>query len=465
LAHSIHADHVLLNVGVNPTPLIPDYYFDIFTTVIHVCPGSFPGVLRLLSEKEYILNIDVNQYNIDAYLVQLGLESSPFYLELAVQVGLSYPCLSIPRNAYLIGRVCDLHHLSNPLTGALNLLRKLPFRQLLFSSCPQYIPFFSHLAPCFYLPTDISLRFWMLKSDQANWIMRNTIIRLDGNLLSSFHPGRSYLFNKLINDFSDRFAFPEIKNLDRSAWLSVLRNTRIVIQHGLNGNAHPPFLTALSSGCLPFINRSSSRSLSMALDVNLAPVTYDTPEHLESLLLSIDYQQQPPLITSLSSSVHSVLLDNTVRWHQHLLYPDIGYSFNNRLDNCRFSQTPPFSIHNLYDQFVVLQAIQELLRRLSYFSKGCSPRLNLYIPLNSNSNIVRPDILYDLTSNIELLWQSQVNVVNRIDSEIAQSHVCLGHALSIVKKRLSLFPFAVSFDTEQSDLLENVKVSTLDLPQ
>jgi hypothetical protein len=464
LAHSIHADHVLLNVGVNPAPLIPDYYFDFFATVIHLCPGPKPGVLRLLSENEYILNIDNNQYNIDAYLGQFGLESSPFYIELAVQVGLSYPCLSIPRNAYLIGRVCDLHHLSNPLTGALKLLRSLPFRQLLFSSCPQYIPFFSHIAPCFYLPTDISLRFWMLNSDQINWKKRNIIIRLDGKLLSPLHPGRSYLYNKLINDISDRFAFPEIKNLDRSAWLAVLRNTRIVIQHGLNGNAHPPFLTALSSGCLPFLDRASSRTLALALDVNLDPLTYDTPEHLEYLLSSINHQQQPSFITSLSSSVHAVLLDITVHWHQHLLYPHAFYSVNNRQDYCRFYHAPPVSIHDLHDQFVVLQAIQELLRRLSYFSKGCTPRLNLYVPLNSNSNFIRLDILSGLVANIELLWRSQVNVMSWIESEIALPHVCLDHALCIVKKRLSLFPFSVSFDTEQSDLLKYIKVSTLDLP-
>ena len=134
---------ILINIGINPRPQCPSYYNNFFNKIIHLCPGKSPGKHSRLNKNEILINIDARGFNLQSY--GLCQESENTYVEIALQSGINYGNLLIPDNCYIIGRVCDIHHLNNPLISIIDYTRWLNFKCLVFSSCPQYISLFESI--------------------------------------------------------------------------------------------------------------------------------------------------------------------------------------------------------------------------------------------------------------------------------------------------------------------------------
>jgi len=452
--------YTLINVGVNPKPAVPEYYFNIFRNILHICPGSRPGLLRQVGNHEFLLNITGAGYNLNAYFNSIGFLGNSFCIELALQSGVNYHGLIIPPKALLIGRICDIHHLSNPLTSVYRVLNSMRFNCILISSCPHYIPILQEMLPCFYLPTDINLTDWKTCFNKQKWLKRSIRLHLDGSLVSRLHPSRSLIFNRLFAFEYSKIDLPECKALNRAEWFARLGKSQIVVQHGLNGNAHPPFLAALSRGALPLIDRLSSETLSKVLAINLNRFTYDCPSDLINLLqvdsATLFDECDLPVV---SEAVRLRIYSNISAWSNHL-----ASASEKSLDSCRAPTQSIIHSCNIYPLDVdhevlsVLQAFQELMRRLSYLSKGSVPFLCIVASIN-NENINKDymEFISYIYDKICSLWP--VNLIDMpLDEHCKNSVVSIDVALQAIAYRISKNPFTWIFETQSSILTSRILV-------
>jgi len=456
-------NRTLLNVGVNPAPAVPEYYLEFFDVVIHICPGQSPG-LRQVGHQEYIYNLARPVFDITSVIDSLSLSESSVSIEIALQSGISYPGLACPDDALIIGRMCDLHHLDNPLTQAFSLLGIADFGCLVFSSCPHYVTLFSSVLPCFYLPTDIDLSQWEPADDVDQWLTRPVRLHLDGKLLSLLHPTRSYLFNSLYASFGHQIVLPDCKQRTRDDWLVRLGESQIVVQCGLNGNAHPPFLAAIAKGSIPLIDSLSSWTLSRILRVNLSHLTYRSPSHLAALL------QLPPrclydysAIVDISTSIRLLMQRNISDW---FFFLECALRRSTR-SPCSspvivHSRTTFVSSHllELQQSLVFLQALQELIRRCSYLSRGVLPSVVLYKPEMVTFGAVSASrFFFDVCDQALSLWPVQLGNSLSLDPSYYRS-ISIDEALAILAFRLKPRRFCHLFHVDSNELTASIRVTT-----
>lgn len=457
-------DRTLLNVGINQAPAVPEYYLEFFDTVIHICPGEHPGYLRQAGHQEYIFNLAQPSFDITGVIDSLCLAESSLFIEVALQSGIFYPGLTCPDDALIIGRMCDLHHLDNPLTQAFSLLEIAEFSCLVFSSCPHHITLFSSVLPCFYLPTDIDLCQWEPPDDVDQWLTRPIRLHLDGNPLSSLHPTRSYLINTLYASFGRQIILPDCKQRSRDDWLFRLGESQIVVQCGLNGNAHPPFLAALARGSIPLIDSLSSWTLSRTLGVNLSHLTYRSPSHLAALL-----QLSPRCLYDYSSILG---ISASIR---HLIQRYISDWFSFLECSVRKSSDIPCSgpmtvrprtafasshLMELQDRLIFLQAFQELIRRCSYLSRGVLPSVVLYQPkIIAHGAVSAPRSFFDVCDHAARLWPIQLGNTLSLDSSYCRS-TSIDEALAILAFKLKRRRFCRLFQVRSNELTACVRVTT-----
>jgi len=450
----------LLNVGINQAPAVPEYYSRFFDTIIHICPGEYPGHLRQVGHHEYIYNLASPSFDIIAIIESLSLLESTLCIEIALQSGISYPGLACPDDALIIGRMCDLHHLDNPLTQALSLLEIAAFECLVFSSCPHYITFFSSVLPCFYLPTDINLSQWILSDDISQWLSRPNRLHLDGKLLSTLHPTRSYLFNALFAFHSDQIVLPECEQRSHNEWLSRLGETQIVVQCGLNGNAHPPFLAAVAKGAIPLIDSLSSWTLSNILGVNLSHLTYRSPSHLAALLqLTPRYLYDYSSITAISTSIRNLMQRNVSDWFSFLqgaLHRSYGRPHLVSATRQSRSVSSIFHYNDLQQNMVFLQALQELIRRCSYLSHGELPSLVLYRPETLSFGTRSLPFVCEHAFN---LWPVQLGT-RLLQDRIPCRSTSIDEALVVLASKLKGRPFCHLFQVDSNELTASIHVAT-----
>lgn len=448
----------LINVGMNPMPAIPEYYFTVFERVLHICPGDYPGKWRHLRPNELIYNITSSGFNIPECLSRLSVPGELLFVELALESGLQYLSLSIPPNSFIIGRVCDLHHLHNPLTEVATFLKQLRLNCLVFSSCPHYMYLFEESFPCFYLPTDINLFGWQSSFSKADWLSRPTRLHLDGKLLSPLHPSRSYIFNSLFAYYSDIIRISCCHQYPRNEWLNKLNNSRIVVQHGLNGNAHPPFLAAISRGALPLIDELSANTLSRIFGIDLNSYSYSNVVELAEILSEPDAALFSRCdLQNISSTIRSHLTANYRQWQKYIL--DQVYLF--AANSCISYSPVPLPVNDyLFDRLFILQAVQELIRRLSYFARGNALPLSLVLPspLRTQDHKVSAQIV-SIYAEIRQIWP--VNVV--FEHDLHPDHAItydLNTALSITDAMMNLKPESRLFRVKSTDFMSAIYVSS-----
>lgn len=457
-------DRTLLNVGVNQAPAVPEYYLEFFDTVIHICPGEHPGCLRQVGTREYIFNLVRPSFDITGVIDSLSLPETSVFIEIALQSGISYHGLACPNDALIIGRMCDLHHLDNPLTQALSLLEVAEFGCLVFSSCPHYITLFSSLLPCFYLPTDIDLSQWEPADDVDQWLTRPVRLHLDGKPLSSLHPTRSYLINTLYASFGHQIILPDCKQRSRDDWLVRLGESQIVVQCGLNGNAHPPFLAAMAKGSIPLIDSLSSWTLSRILGVNLSHLTYRSPSHLAALLqLSPRYLYDYSAVVDISTSIRHLMQRYISDWFNFLecsLQKSSGSSCSGPMTvQPRIAFTSSHHME-LQQSLVFLQAFQELIRRCSYLSRGVLPSVVLYQPeLLTHSAVSAPRSFFDVCDHALSLWPVQLGNSLSLDSSYYRS-ITIDEALAILAFKLKRRRFVHLFQVDSNDFTASIRVRT-----
>lgn len=453
----------LVNVGINPSPAVPDYYYEYFDTIIHICPGKKPGKVVEISPNEYLYSISNTGFDIRGILYLLPNLESSIYIEIALQSGIDYPGLSFPSNAIIMGRMCDLHHLVNPLTGALSFLKIVNFDCLIFSSCPHYIKLFEEILPSFYLPTDINPSTWVEHSDSNEWLSRPIPLHIDGQLLSPLHPLRSYLYNFLYSYAENEIELPICKNYTRTEWISKLGLSQIVVQCGLNGNAHPPFLTAISRGAIPFIDPLSSWTLSQSLNINLRKQTYHNPSSLISLLRHTPLElYKATNIAYVSNAIRAQLNSNIKDWINFLNIRDLKLTkryFYNDTSGPSSSKAGLHAISNeTNDLFTLMQAFQELMRRCSYLSKGYAPLFSLVYPngYHNYTSSLRENYL-NAYNRLCITWPINVIPYEPLQS-IAKPVHSLDQALELLAKKLERGRFPRLFATNQNYLTASILV-------
>lgn len=451
---------ILVNIGLNPNPAIPQYYFNLFSSIYHICPGRNPGFWRDLRPRELIYNITTEGFDIAKCLHRLSRPPEDLFIEIALESGLQYPSLLIPSNAFVMGRICDLHHLNSPLVSIYKFLRELHVDCLLFSSCPHYIHLYEHHAPCFYLPTDIDLYGWNHNSCLADCSSRSIPIHLDGKLLSALHPGRSFIFNSLIAYHSHSFDLPEVRQYPRDQWLEILSLSRLVVQHGLNGNAHPPFLAALSRGALPIIDILSAYTLSRIFNIDLSLLSYRSlPDLVEILRMPYEIIYRRSNISELSASVGQMLAQSVHQWQLFVSKSCDTSNCRRAIDQCTVKTIP--TVHLNQNMILVIQGIQELIRRLAYFSKGVS----LPLILIDQAPIVQSD--YETAEQVKSFYQAltriwPLRVVNKQSIPAGFSNsITLSYALNWSAHILGRFPCARAFHVDLAPVMSSVHVSIL----
>jgi len=457
-------NRTLFNVGVNQAPAVPGYYLEFFDTVINICPGDHPGHLRQVGHHEYIFNLAQPSFDIIGIIDSLSLPESSVYIEIALQSGISYPGLSCPDDALIIGRICDLHHLDNPLTQAFSLLDIAEFSCLVFSSCPHYITLFSSVLPCFYLPTDIDLYQWKPADDVDQWLKRPVRLHLDGKPLSSLHPTRSYLVNTLYASFGRQIILPDCKQLSRDDWLVRLGESQIVVQCGLNGNAHPPFLAAMAKGAIPLIDSLSSWTLSRALGVNLSNFTYRSPSHLADLLqLSPRYLYDYSAVVDVSTSIRHLMQRYISDWYNFLegsVRKPSGSPCSGPMTVQLRTAFASSDLIELHKSLVFLQAFQELIRRCSYLSRGQFPSVVLYEPeVLTHGALSTTRSFFDVSDHVLRLWPVQLGNSLSLDSSYYRS-TSIDEALAILSFKLKRRRFCRLFQVGSNELTARIRVTT-----
>ena len=432
-------DSLLINLGHNPTPIVPEYYFSVFERVVHICPAAVENSVVSISQNEIVVRASACPFDVGFHLQRLGMHAGKIFVELAVQSGISYPGFSAPSNAVLMGRVCDLHHLSDPLTSLLADIAQYSFSCLIFSSCPHYIPLFSSILPCFFLPSDVPLSVWSVQP-LHEWIQRPTPFKLDGSLISRFHPRRSVLFNQMLTTGSNKCIIAG--NLSRGSWLSALGQSQVVIQHGLNGNAHPPFFSALSRGALPLIDSSSGYTLKAALGNSTQLLTYSTVDDLCQLLDEDPHALwRKSNVYDLIHYTRSVLLSTFSSWRDFLA--DKPYSPRS-LGHKR--------LYLLRTTLHVLQAVQEVIRRCGY-SVNYRPIELAFPAYGAALNAGYPSHLMELISQwpreLVRVWSACDLVLKDSPEALGanpnQSSMTLSGFLPHTESRLYDYPSAVCF--------------------
>ena len=394
--------NVLINIGINPRPQCPSYYNIFFDKIIHLCPGNRPGKRSELNKNEILINIDGRGFNLPSYGLCQKLENT--YIEIALESGLRYGNLLIPNDCYIIGRVCDIHHLDNPLSSIVDYTRHLNFKCLVFSSCPHYISLFESICKCYYLPTDIEFNHWHFYENKNNWEKRSNSIHIDGNLLSKYHFSRSYLYNWLLAYGQNKPEIGLVKSLNRDEWIKKLKNTQVVVQYGLNGNAHPPFLTAISSGALPLIDSSSARSIERSLNVNLASITYKSPmDLLEKLRIPNTQLYNQTNLNQISRHIYNYFNAEIAGWFSTLRLKE------NSSENPKTVSQQEFALSSDdIEVFYALQYFQEIWRRMSYLSKGECPRISLVNTQNDKKTQTDPkhnqELVEAICQKISAIW-------------------------------------------------------------
>jgi hypothetical protein len=451
---------ILVNIGLNPNPAIPEYYFNLFGCIYHICPGRHPGLWRELRPRELIYNIITEGFDIAKCLHRLPCPPEHLCIEIALESGLQYPSLSIPSNAFVMGRICDLHHLNSPLVSIYQFLSDLHVDCLLFSSCPHYIHLYEHHAPCFYLPTDIDLYGWNHGSFVADCSSRSIPIHLDGKLLSALHPGRSFIFNSLIAYHSHAFDLPEVRQYPRDKWLEILGCTRLVVQHGLNGNAHPPFLAALSRGALPIIDSLSAYTLSRKFNIDLSFLSYRCLSDLvEILRMPYEIIHRRSNISEISASVGEKLAHSVDQWQLFVRKSCETFDCRWAIDQFKAETIAPIDL--IHNKILVIQGMQELIRRLAYFSKGVS----LPLLLVDQAPIVQFDYetagqVTGLYKALTRIWPLRVVNTQSIPAGFSNS-ITLSCALNWSAHILRRFPSAQAFQVDLAPVMSSIHISIL----